>query len=85
MTRALYHEDAYLRDAGGRVKGFTDEGGIILDATNFYPTSGGQPGDSGTLSWDDGKIKIAMTIKGQASQRQWAGLLCRGFYRHNRA
>ena len=67
MTRALYHEDAYLRDAGGRVKGFTDEGGIILDATNFYPTSGGQPGDSGTLSWDDGKIKIAMTIKGQGA------------------
>lgn len=65
MTRALFREDAYLRDAGGRVTALTDEGGIVLDNTIFYPTSGGQPGDSGTLSWDGGKIEIATAIKGQ--------------------
>jgi len=30
----------------------------------FYPTSGGQPGDSGVLNWADGKIEIATAIKG---------------------
>lgn len=64
MTRPLFRDDAYLRDAGGRVTAVTDEGGIILDATVFYPTSGGQPGDSGTLSWDGGEIEIATAIKG---------------------
>lgn len=67
MTRALFREDAYLRDAGGKVTGLTEEGGIILDATIFYPTSGGQPGDSGVLSWDGGEIAIATAIKGQGA------------------
>ncbi|SEW11645.1 Ala-tRNA(Pro) hydrolase [Cognatiyoonia koreensis] len=65
MTRMLFHEDAYLRDAGGKVTGLTEEGGIILDATNFYPNSGGQPGDSGKLIWNGGEIEIATAIKGQ--------------------
>lgn len=65
MTRALFRDDAYLRDAGGRVVALTEEGGIVLDATIYYPTSGGQPGDSGVLSWDGGKIEIATAIKGQ--------------------
>lgn len=65
MTRMLFREDAYVRDAGGKVVALTEEGGIVLDATNFYPTSGGQPGDSGVLKWDGGEIEIATTIKGQ--------------------
>ena len=68
MTEMLFRHDAYLRDAAGRVTGHTEEGGIVLDATIFYPTSGGQPGDSGTLKWDSGEIEIATTIKGEGSQ-----------------
>ncbi len=46
----------------------TDEGGIVLDATVFYPTSGGQPGDNGWLRWGldetSGEIEIGTTVKG---------------------
>lgn len=65
MTRPLFLEDAYLRDAPAHVFAVTDEGGIILDETIFYATGGGQPGDSGTLSWQGGTIEIATTIKGE--------------------
>ena len=67
MTRALYHDDAYLREAQGQVVGHTFEGGIVLDASIFYPTSGGQPGDAGRLVWDGGAIDIATTVKGQGT------------------
>lgn len=64
MTKPLFIEDAYLRDASAQVFAVTDEGGIVLDKSIFYATSGGQPGDSGTLTWDGGKIEIATTVKG---------------------
>lgn len=66
MTDLLFRDDAYLRSAKGRVVDVTSEGGIVLDQTVFYPTSGGQPGDSGTLTWDGGAIEIATTVKGPA-------------------
>jgi len=66
MTKPLFIEDAYLRDAEGQVFAVTDEGGIILDRSIFYATGGGQPGDSGTLSWAGGKIDIATAVKGDA-------------------
>ena len=65
MTVLLFREDAYLRDATGKVLSHTEEGGIVLDQTNFYPTSGGQPGDGGVLKWDGGEMQIATTIKGE--------------------
>lgn len=64
MTKPLFFDDAYTRDADARVFAITDEGGIILDASIFYPTSGGQPGDSGTLTWQGGAIHIATAVKG---------------------
>lgn len=65
MTELVFREDAYLRDLSARVTSITDEGGIVLDRTIFYPTGGGQPGDSGHLEWDNGRIEIATAIKGQ--------------------
>ncbi len=65
MTKQRFIEDAYLRETDARVFAVTDEGGIILDATIFYATSGGQPGDSGTLTWTGGKIEIATAVKGE--------------------
>ncbi|MDG1377745.1 MAG: alanyl-tRNA editing protein [Yoonia sp.] len=66
MTKLLFREDAYLRAAKGRVTAITTEGGIVLDQTIFYPTSGGQPGDSGALSWGGGGgMEIATAIKGE--------------------
>lgn len=64
MTELLFHEDAYLRECDGTVIAHTDEGGIIVDQTVFYPTSGGQPGDNGMLVWEGGSIEIATTMKG---------------------
>ncbi|PRY78688.1 misacylated tRNA(Ala) deacylase [Yoonia maritima] len=65
MTDLLFRDDAYLREAKGRVVAITSEGGIVLDQTVFYPTSGGQPGDSGMLVWDGGAIDIATAVKGE--------------------
>ncbi len=64
MTEPLFR-DAYLREAAGIVTAHTPEGGIVLDASVFYPTGGGQPGDSGRLDWRDGKIGIAGAVKGE--------------------
>jgi misacylated tRNA(Ala) deacylase len=60
MTDALFRDDATLRVAEAKVVGYTDEGGLILDRTIFYATSGGQPGDTGTLRRADGTV-IAVT------------------------
>ncbi len=53
MTERLYYHDPYLREfAANVVEQTTHEGktAIVLDRTAFYPTSGGQPFDVGTLS-----------------------------------
>ena len=65
MTALLFRDDAYLTEADGVVTGHTDEGGIVLDRSLFYPTGGGQPGDSGRLAWDGGEVVIATSIKGE--------------------
>ncbi|MEM5474813.1 alanyl-tRNA editing protein [Pacificibacter sp. AS14] len=64
MTIALFRDDAYVQDGQATVSALTPEGGIVLDATVFYPTGGGQPGDSGRLEWTGGALNIATTIKG---------------------
>ncbi|MGB0735599.1 MAG: alanyl-tRNA editing protein, partial [Paracoccaceae bacterium] len=64
MTTPLYLKDAYQTRAEGLVTGITEQGGINLDQSLFYATSGGQPGDCGTLIWDDQDIEITTTIKG---------------------
>ena len=63
----LFRNDAYMRDATGTVLALTEEGGIVLDQTIFYPTSGGQPGDSGRLVWDGGAMEIATAVKGEGA------------------
>jgi alanyl-tRNA synthetase len=51
MTHRLYYSDSYLRDFEATVTERADEGRrIYLDRTAFYPTSGGQPFDTGRLS-----------------------------------
>ena len=52
MTHRLYYHDPYLQafDATiSRVEPRGDRLGVWLDQTAFYPTSGGQPFDTGTL------------------------------------
>jgi misacylated tRNA(Ala) deacylase len=65
MTDLLFREDAYLRSCPARVIA-ADDKGIRLDRTVFYPTGGGQPGDSGTLRLASGEtIAIVDTVKGE--------------------
>jgi len=60
-TLELYRDDAYLRACDATVIG-VDERGIQLDQTVFYPLGGGQAGDAGTLTLNDGRaVKIAAT------------------------
>ncbi|MCW1955754.1 MAG: alanyl-tRNA editing protein [Roseobacter sp.] len=68
MSNARFREDAYLRDLSATVTGHTAEGGIVLDRTIFYPTGGGQPGDSGHLVWDGHRLEIATTVKGASGE-----------------
>lgn len=64
MTRQLFREDPYLRAAQAHVRAHTAEGGIVVDASVFYPMGGGQPGDSGQIEWQGQIIPIATTLKG---------------------
>ena len=50
MTDRLYYQDSYLTEFRARVVDASPDGQrIYLDRTAFYPTSGGQPFDTGTL------------------------------------
>jgi misacylated tRNA(Ala) deacylase len=63
LTDLLFRDDPYLADAPATVIGYTSEGAIVLDRTVFYPTGGGQPGDSGWITWEGLRIPIATTVK----------------------
>lgn len=63
MTDLLFRDDAYLTAAECRITGHTPEGGILVDRSVFYATSGGQPGDSGMLDWGGTRMPIATAVK----------------------
>ncbi|MBQ9299296.1 MAG: hypothetical protein IJ214_02180 [Clostridia bacterium] len=50
MTERLYYDDAYLTEFDAHVTETRPDGWIALDRSAFYPTSGGQPYDTGTLN-----------------------------------
>lgn len=54
-TDCLFREDSYLKSCEACVVALTEQGGIVLDRTVFYANSGGQPGDTGTLTAADGR------------------------------
>ncbi len=64
-TELLFRADPYLQTAEARVIAHTPEGGIVLDRSVFYPTGGGQPGDSGWLAWAGGRLAIATAVKAE--------------------
>lgn len=62
QTACAFRDDAYLREIEAEVVEVNELGGLILDRTIFYATSGGQPGDSGTLAWPGNSCPIATAV-----------------------
>lgn len=52
-TKRIYYDDSYATDFRARVVSVNEIGddklAVMLDATAFYPTGGGQPHDTGTI------------------------------------
>ena len=63
MTERLYYDDAYLWAFDAKVTAVRNgkrpgEWEVTLDRSAFYPTSGGQPFDTGTLTFGKNKAKV---------------------------
>lgn len=85
MTEEIFRADAYARECQASVvavdglpspersPGFAQAGrGIALDRTVFYATGGGQPGDTGTLATQDGRVvAIVDTVKDKDTGAIW--------------
>src|SRR6476620_97890 len=80
MTERLYYTDPYVRSFEGTVDSAIERDGrtvVFLDRTAFYPTSGGQPFDTGTLGGarvvdvvDDDDVRIAHSVQRPAPEHQ---------------
>jgi misacylated tRNA(Ala) deacylase len=66
MTELLYRDDPYLAETDATVTAISGDGvsgdGVELDRTIFYAASGGQPGDSGRLTWEGGHALVTDTV-----------------------
>ena len=60
MTTRLYYHDSFLYDFDAEVREVIDSPrpALTLDRTAFYPTSGGQIFDTGTIDAGDGKLRV---------------------------
>jgi Ser-tRNA(Ala) deacylase AlaX len=58
MAELLYLTDSYAREFEAVITA-VDGQAVTLDRTAFYPGGGGQPADTGILSWADGRGRVA--------------------------
>src|SRR6478735_2201768 len=78
-TECLFRDDSYLKNCDARVVAVTEQGGIVLDRTVFYATSGGQPGDTGALTTSDGRtVLIDNVVYTDAAKTEIAHLFAAG-------
>jgi misacylated tRNA(Ala) deacylase len=65
MTVWLFRDFPYQAELEAQVV-TSDDRGLVLDATLFYPHGGGQPGDTGTVTYEDGTaVPVIDTLKGE--------------------
>lgn len=68
MTERLYEQNAYLEHCEARVVR-AHEGAVVLNRTVFYAMGGGQPGDTGSLTWGGGsRVDVVDTRKGDGDE-----------------
>lgn len=67
MTDELFRKDSYLRECDATVIA-VDGQAVTVDRTVFYPLGGGQPGDTGSISWPSGNARIADTRYGDSGE-----------------
>jgi alanyl-tRNA synthetase len=60
MTDRLYYNDSFLYNFDAEVRSVveTPRPALILDRTAFYPTSGGQIHDTGSIVFSDAKFRV---------------------------
>jgi Ser-tRNA(Ala) deacylase AlaX len=57
-TQELFSDDAYAAECATTVERVNDQGGIVLAATVFYPSGGGQVGEEKSrLDFDTGTTR----------------------------
>ncbi len=67
MTDELFRKDAYLKECDAEIVAVRGEA-VAVDRTVFYPLGGGQPGDTGSMSWPGGSARIVDTRYGDSGQ-----------------
>jgi misacylated tRNA(Ala) deacylase len=68
VTEAIFHTDAYVREFTAAVtvvaSGSDQErSAVLLERTAFYPGGGGQPNDTGTLSFDGRQVGVTKVAR----------------------
>lgn len=59
MTEMLYHSDSYLKEFSAVVTDIDEEAGTVaLNRTTFFPGGGGQPCDTGQLTYADSSLPV---------------------------
>lgn len=71
MTERLYYRDPFLFEFDGEITEvvpateINHRHGVFLDRTAFYPTSGGQVHDTGWISSDSAKLRVAEVVEAE--------------------
>lgn len=63
LVQALYLDDSYLKKFSTKVKEVKDGKFVVLEETAFYPQSGGQPYDTGTIRHGDDVFNVVFVGK----------------------
>ena len=75
MTDILYQTDSYFREFVATVVAVDAETGrVALDRTAFYPGGGGQPNDTGTLTFGAETVPVTQVKK----EGDWCGISSHG-------
>jgi misacylated tRNA(Ala) deacylase len=67
MTDELFREDSYLQSCEASVVELVDNS-FVVDRTVFYPLGGGQPGDTGVVSWGGSSAAVVDTRYGESGE-----------------